>query len=253
MARLVIKLSNTRTYTVDEFDLGSELNSIIVTDESEIISINPMNSEAVARDAGLHGFTADFNGVHDDSIAGQLRLDSLKTASSSVISIPQQGQRALQGERHMFGNAVVSDIIATVTAGQYHAYSFKASMDAHLNYGKILRNAYLTSATPGVAAPDTGPVTGAEVQLSTVVAPNVLRSFVWLQAFTGTSITLEIESDTTGFPSTVSRITHGPFTIPTAEIKEFVGGITPDDFYRVVTTGTFTSATFIVAASVGHT
>jgi hypothetical protein len=100
-----------------------------------------------------------------------------------------------------------------------------------------------------VANPDTAGVSGSWLAMSTVASGKSLVTMVHLKAFTGSSIAFAIQSDEAAHGSPTTRATHN-FSAAGASLITTAGPITPDTDYRVVISGTFTSASALVAVAI---
>ena len=98
----------------------------------------------------------------------------------------------------------------------------------------------------------TGTANGAEVLIGAASATQKLYVAVALYAFVGVgSITVRVESDTTGFPSTTVQKTFTALTAIGSEMPAPVDGAITDTYYRAaVSAFTPTSAKMIVVAGI---
>jgi hypothetical protein len=97
----------------------------------------------------------------------------------------------------------------------------------------------------------TGTANGAEVLLSAVSATQKLYVAIVVIAATLTSMTVKVQSDTTGFPSSADQKTFTSVTGVTSEMPTPVDGAITDTYFRAaVTAFSGTSAQMIVVAGI---
>ncbi len=90
---------------------------------------------------------------------------------------------------------------------------------------------------------------GTDRQLGAVSATQKLYCAVHMLEFTGSTVTLTVESDVAGFAGPTTQMTLGPFTAVGHDFDEVAGPIT-DDYFRVEFSGTFTTFTAVVAIGI---
>lgn len=104
---------------------------------------------------------------------------------------------------------------------------------------------------PGTARTSTG--NGTAVEYVAVAAAQKLYASLHVLSVSGTStptLTVTVESDTTGFPSATSRIAFDAATAVGGQWKSVAGAIT-DTFYRVSWTISGSSPSFLFCCAVG--
>lgn len=139
-----------------------------------------------------------------------------------------------------------------VVAGQYnpqfqHGDVAKYTLTGNLGTRKWVRGKILWSPSTQV----TGTANGSEVSLGAVSATQKLYVALCVFADNFSSLTVKVQSDTTGFPTPTDQVTFTNTAANTAEMPTPVNGPITDTFYRAsVSTFTGTSASIIVVAGI---
>jgi hypothetical protein len=115
------------------------------------------------------------------------------------------------------------------------------------------------SMTEGIRT-DTGAANGAAVDFSYQGAPATsnfgLQAYLHVFAFTGTSATISLQSDTASNFASPTAVTGGAFTTvtgPTFERIQTARNQAVEQYLRVITTGTFSNLQFAVMCCVNQT
>ncbi len=246
MGEQVLKWDNLRYFFMGDGsaarEIGGEINSFTVSRSGQAVTFPNYASNAIGREGGMVDSSINYQGY---TAAG----DDFELAGKHVLVMAPRGKSQV-GDVVIFGDVVGGQYDHGANVGDAQTFTFDGPVNGALSRGPVLRNAYRD--LDDLDASDAGPVTGDGVQLSTVGPGQALYAVVFLVAFTGDDITFSIETDAAGFAAPVERIDLGTFNAPGAALGSFDTEITPDNHARVVTSGTFTSATFVVAAAVGR-
>lgn len=237
MAKRIIKDIGPALFA--ELDLTCETNSVTINASAEAVDLTTLCATAMQRSGGIldgnvtyGGFTDHFSQVESVGSKAPFAMVMGSTPSSDVSA----------GTLAFFGDSVNTSAETGGNHGEAQSYQLTLPCNGPLVRGKLLQDSRNTAVT---TASD-----GSEVQLSTVTAAQSLYASIHLIAFTGTDITFKVQSDATGFASPTDRITFTQLTAAGSESKSSLGPITPDDYFRVSWTGTFSSAAFVCVAGV---
>lgn len=186
------------------------------------------------------------------SIAGNMDLtgvadqDTIMQSKLAVQNVPLIfAQASTIGSQCDFGLINVGQYSPQLSYGQVlkFAATGKLATQKWITGGKILWS-------PDTAV--TGFANGAEVSIGSVSATQKLYVGIAIFAYTGAgSITVQVQSDTTGFPSPTVQKGFTSATGVTSEMPTPVDGAITDTFYRAAVTGfTATSVSMIVVAGI---
>jgi len=199
-------------------------------------------------------FRQKFVGVREMnfSIAGNVNLEGT-TDSDTIIDARMAVQDvpiilcptgAAVGDTCEFGLIAAGEYKRDLKFGEIYKYSLAGQLATRSwVLGKVL-------ADPATLV--TGTVNGAQVLIGAASATQKLYVAIAITQYTGAgSITVRVESDTTGFPSATVRKTFTAATAVTSENPTPVDGAITDTFYRAaVSAFTATNANMIVAAGI---
>lgn len=241
MARAVVTWDHVRCVFVDGDEYGSHYTSMTWDDTRNIITADVAKLGTVA-DAGLLSRKATLEGLVD--------VEAILPADARVV-LHAGRSTALAGEVSRFGYYQSAAAKEVHKVGQHMAFTCDLTGDGpQAKRATVLENQYENSAGAAIARTSAGSSTPLEI--GTVPTGSYLIGCVSLKAFTGTSITFLFESDVTGgfSGSEVARLSFGPLSAKGAQIQYVAGPITPADFYRVRTTGTFSSARYLASVAI---
>lgn len=191
----------------------------------------------LARDGSLE-FVAFFNKATDRA---HLRLSALPT-SDQILTY-------LRGTT--LGNPAASMVGKQINYDPTRAASGELTIAVHalangygIEWGRQL--------TAGIRT-DTGATNGSSVDFGTGSTAFGLQAWLHVTAFTGTSVTVKLqESSDDGAGDAWADVTGGAFTAATGVTSQRIEtgrAQTVERYLRVVTTGTFSSASFVVAVA----
>lgn len=246
----VITWKNLRHYMAHDMDLGGHVNALSVSLGGSVLTYNEAHSDSVRREPGLRDYSVNFQG-HLEHLTTPSPNEQAELFFEDVSTkFPVTAPRGLgqEGDPVYFGQSVENSFEMGGNVGELVPFTLDVPVDGPLTYGKVLRNAIINSS--GASNPDTGAVTGSEIDMPGGGSGKALNAAVHLIGFTGTTITFNIESDEAGFPSPITRISLGPFTQTGSGYGSFKTPLS-DTKVRVDVVGTFTSATFLISAGIG--
>lgn len=199
--------------------------------------------DGVAADRGVEGWGLSFSLLRNKTSGPPI---AQSPAEAPFCTTPSDGQAGSFAE---FGTALI-ERSRSGDVDAYEEYMYEGGLVGPRYDGIILANYLRDSA--GASVSISTATTSTPVQLGTVAATQNLALWVALVSFTGTNITIGVESDVSGgFSGTeTQRASFGPFTTVDAEIATVGGAITPDDYYRLNITGTFTFAQLMAGAAI---
>jgi len=224
-------------FFISGVNVSGDINSFSqISGGNTPIEMTGIDKSAVERQGGLRTGAMDFTCYHNTS-ANQIHSVLSALPTSDVIAT------------YLRGSALGAPA-ASINAKQLSYDPKRAANGALLLDVKTLSNSFGLewglSGTPGVRT-DTIATNGGGVD-SGVAAASGLRMYVHLLAFTGSSITIKAQqsNDIGGIdPYTdVTGATTGALSATGASRITTINGT--KQFYRIVTTGTFTNAVFIV-------
>jgi hypothetical protein len=231
-------------FYVDGYDLSGDTNSLSsVSGGNSPIVVTGINKSAMERIGGRRdgamSWTSYFNptlltGAHarystlptTDIVASYFRGTSLGDPSASIVAkqIGYDGNRADDGA------------FTLAVEAQANGYG--------LEWGKSLTAGQRT---------DTTATNGTSVDFGTGSTAFGLQAYLHVFAFTGTSVTVKLqESSDNGAGDAFADVTGGAFTAATGITSQRIAtasGQTVERYLRIVTTGTFSNATFAVSVA----
>lgn len=243
MGKLILKNGNLDLFLLGASawakDIASQLNGIQVFLGCEAKDLPTFGDSATPREPGLIDGSIQYDGFVDS--AGAINLFS-RIGGDLVVNSPLADGDV--GDPCVIAQSIGTSHEERGQIGEAQSFSLMLPCKGRPCRGKIAYDA-LTSA-------ETGAGNGTEVSLGTTTANQELVAAIHLVEFSGTNIDFTIESDATGFASPTTRITFDSMTAVGAAFKgqDTPGAITPDDYYRVAWTGTFSSAKFLVGFGV---
>lgn len=238
----VFFLKNCRLY-IAQFDLSGDTNEL--TGDFTVPDLDVTNFDsggATKHIAGLEdialshkGFAQYGTNLVDDALFNRVAASS-KPVTIVPESVPALGDRAFAFQGTHFSYQSFG------TVGEVAPFSAEVKgdgADARFVRGELLHQ----------KAAETVAGSGTARQLGSVSATQRVYGALHVFAFTGTTATIKVQSDTTGFPSPTDQITFTAVTGVTSEWKSTAGAIA-DDFWRYNLAGTFTSITFALAVGI---
>ena len=224
-------------FYVGGFDLSGDVNSLSKIDGGPaLLDITTINKSANARLGGLRDGGMDFT-TFMDVTTGVDTTGNLKT-------LPRTDTIGTYFRGTTIGNPCASINAKQVnydpTRGTDGSLTLAVSLVANgfgLEWGKMLTAGLRTDTTATTGAFfDDGAATSFGGQ-----------AYFQLTAFSGTSVTIDIQSATTsGGSYTTTGLTSSALTTPGAQRVSVANNVTINEFLKVVTTGTFTNAVFAV-------
>lgn len=210
------------------------------------LDMTGIDKSAYERFGGMLDGGIDFTGFFNDA-AGRAhpRLSTLPTTDQIVTYLRGQG----------IGNAAASIVAKQVN------YDFTRGADGALGIGVSTTGAasypleWGEQLTAGIRT-DTSATNGSSLDAGAASAHG-LQAYLHVFAFTGTSVTVKIQSSSdNGAGDAWADITGGGFTAATGVTSqriETVVGQAVERYLRVVTTGTFSNAQFAVQVTRNQT
>lgn len=231
---------------VGGYDLGGDINSLsAIRGGNTPIPMTDITQYAMARQGGQR----------DGGIEFMCYFDSAANASHDRFSlIPTTDVVSTYGRGSVIGNACASLV------AKQNGYNPNRTQDGGLLFSiAMLSNAYGLEwgrqATAGkrtdTAATAAGAVTALD-QGSASPGAFGLQMYVHLFAFTGTSVTIKLQesSDNSGDAYTdVVGATTAALSAANQGVRIATGAIAVERYLKVVTTGTFSNAIFMVQAT----
>lgn len=222
------------TFLIDGYDLSGDISSLdSVTGGPAPLDVTPINALANVRIGGLRDGDLQFTSWFDVSVGQEhpvlSALPTTDAIATGYFASPAVGSPAfcINGKQLNYDG----------TRGTDGSLSFKVEVQANgygLEWGELL-TAGLRTDTTGTTGADHDDGAG-----STYGA----QAYLQLTAFTGTSVTVTIEHCTTSGGSYSSLMAFSAMEAIGAQRISTTG--TVDEFTKVVTSGTFSSATFAV-------
>lgn len=221
-------------FYVAGFDLSGDVNSVDqISGGPNPLDFTTINKSANVRQGALRSGEMDFTTFLDPTVA-HLALKGLPTAD--VIMTYARGT-ALGGDAACCNAKQVGYDPTRATDGSILLKVTGQSNSFGLEWGKQLTAGLRTdsAATIGAAWDDGAPSSFGG------------QAYFQLVAFTGTSVTIDIQHATTSGGTYASTgLTSQAFTGIGAQRVAIANNVTIDEFLKVVTTGTFSNAVFSV-------
>lgn len=241
MAHEVV-LGDPKIY-VAEFDLTADMTQHEITQTIDLPDDTSYGDTFRQRLIGVRDAQFTLGGFIE--WAGATDIDTVLNSKMGTADVPVIlcGGGAAVGDPAEFG---------LINQGQYTQVAKYGDLGAFTLNGMISDRKWIRGRvlwTPATAI--TGTADGTEVELGAVAAGQSLYVAMAVSAATVTSVTVKVQSDTTGFPSATDRVTFTAFTDVTSEQPTPVAGAITDTYYRAsISAFTGTTATAIVVAGI---
>ena len=226
-----------------QFDLSADLNAHTITHTTNLPEDTTYGDTYKQRLIGEQDAEFSLAGFMDLSDVTDQDTNLASVLATQDVSAIIASSGAEVGEAAEFGLIVKPSYQKVLQRGEVEAFSLTGQI-ANRNWvrGRVLWDS---------ATSITGTANGAEVELSAASATQKLYVAIAVIAANLTTMTVTVESDTTGFPSTTVQKTFTAVTAVTSENPTPVDGAIADTFYRAaVTAFTGTSAQMIVVAGI---
>lgn len=240
MATLV--LDDAKIY-VGGYNLSGDHNRISVQASAEEKDATTFGQTFKVRKGGLKsftvqggGFTEYGTGENDDVFFAGL------ATTSNLLTLAADGGAA--GEVGYFGQALESSYDTGAEVGELMPFTVGFAGSGSLVRGTIMEDG-------GTARTSTG--NGTARQLGAVAAGQKLYAGLHVLSVSGTSpsLTVKVQSDTSGFPSATDQITFTAATAVGSQWATPVAGAITDDYFRVTWTISGTNPSFLFVVTVG--
>lgn len=232
---------------VDEYDLSNDTNSLSrISKAANPLEFTGIDKSAVERKAG--------------QLTGQITLTTFwnpTNAHAAYSPLPRTDRIVSYFHRATLGAPVASMVGKQVgyNPTRDNVGALTAEVDALSNAWWLDWGYALTAGK----RTDTAATNGTGVDFANQGAPASfgLQAYLHVQAFTGTSATIKLQSSSdNGAGDAFADVTGGGFTLVTAATKERIAtarNLAVERYLRVVTTGTFSNLVFAVQATVNVT
>lgn len=225
------------------YDLSGDLSSVDqISGGPAILDVTPINASANVRLGGQRAGDWQFTSFFDFTKTGQ------GAAVNALETLPNSDVVACYFRGNVVGNAA-----AGMTAKQLN---FDPTRDTTGNLTlkvELMSNSYGydwgVMLTPGLRTDTTG-TTGTAFD-NGAAGSNGAQAYLQIVSFTGTSVDVKVEHSTTSGGTYASLIDFGSQTGIGGTRATCTG--TVDEFLKVVTSGTFSSAVFSVMINVNQT
>lgn len=219
---------------VGAYDLSAFLNNYDAAATADTAEVTTFGSSAKSYIAGQRDATISLSGFFDGSTAAVDEVLSAALGSSAVITLAASGAGTI-GSRAQLAQALSTNYSITAPVADAVTISAEAQVSGGMASGVILANLTARTATGNTTAVD-----------NTASTANGVAATIHLTAFTGTNITVKVQHSADN-SSWVDLVTFTQLTAIGSEYKTASG--TVNRYLRVNIAGTFTSATFAVAAA----
>lgn len=229
---------------IGKYDISGQSNEIAIREALEALDSTTFGKTNRCYLPGVA--EGEINGAFIwDPLLSALPLRTLKGVDAGDSTVLTLGMQSAVGANAWLSRSCVHQL----EQGGQHGELLKGSFQGHTSDVLISGFVGEDGDTPRTASGN-----GAEVLVGAVSATQSLYAALHcinLSADSGTpTLDIEVESDTTGFPSATSRIAFTQLTAAGSEWKSVVGAIT-DTYFRVKWTiaggATNPTATFIVS------
>jgi hypothetical protein len=231
---------------VGGYDLSGDIGALdSIASPRATLDVTAIDKRAMERIYGLRDGNMQFTAFFNPATA---------KAHPVLSALPTADVTAIYGHGTTLGNAAAAIVAKQVnydpTRAADGALTFKVDMQAN-GYGLE----WCKQVTAGVRT-DSAATTGTSVDVSTAAATGTsafgLQAYLEVTALTGTNVVVSLEeSDSAG--SGFAAVTGGAFTsvtsAPATQRIQTARGQSVKRYLRVVTSGTFSSASFIVVVN----
>lgn len=215
-------------------DLSAFLNSWDTTLTADTAEVTCFGSGSKAYVAGGKDATISLSGFFDGAASAVDEVLAAAIAGTKVITLAEAGVGTI-GNRALVGQAIHTSYQVSAPVGDAVTISAEAQVTGGMSSGVVLADLAARTATGNTSSVDKG-----------ASSANGLMANVHVTAFTGTDITVKVAHSADN-NTWADLITFTQLTAAGAENKTVTG--TVNRYLRITTTGTFTSATFAVAAA----
>ena len=229
---------------VAHFDISGDSNAHSISHTIALPDDTNYGDSFKQRLPGLIDVSVSVTGNVDQ--AGATDSDTIIDARMGVQDVPliicPVGSAV--GDPCAFGLVGLGQYNRKLVMGDLYKFDLAASIANRIwVHGKVL-------ATPATAV--TGTTNGAEVLIGAASAAQSLYVGIAITTYSGAgSVTVRVESDTTGFASATVQKTFTAATVITSEMPAAVDGAITDTYYRAaVSAFTATSVNMIVVAGI---
>ena len=206
-------------------DISGELAQVTIELTTATPEFTAMGDDAMRRLPGIMDITATVTGWYDvvgasDDLDQDL-FDEI-AAASGLMSVAADGGQI--GEVAYAFPTQAASYAPGASHGEVMAFALTVNTDGPGLRGTIMENSDFTVTANGT-----------DRQLAAVLATETIYSTLHVTAFSVTTLDVTVESDTTGFSSPTTRMTHPQLTAVGSNRQSLVGSVT-DDFWRLVMT-----------------
>lgn len=216
------------------YDLSAFLNNFDAAATADTAEVTTFGDSSKAYIGGLKDATVSLSGFFDGSAGAVDEVLAAALANVRVVTLAAAGAGAI-GNRAQIGNVISTSYSINAPVADAVNISAEAQVSGGLLSGIILADLVARTVIGQTAANDNAASTA-----------NGLTASLHLTAFTGTDITIKIQESADNV-SWVDLITFTQLTAIGSELKSATGTIAR--YLRVDVSGTFTTATFAVAAA----